>query len=689
MSVFNTEKTADQYGESPLFFGTAPGLFDTINKVYPEIWDLYKEMKKLDWSEDEFDYSQCNIDFKTVHRPTAEKMKKTLIYQWEQDSVAARAIAPVLAPFITNSELWAMYQRISDNECLVPEHEVLTKDRGWVRIADVGIGDTVVQYNPATMKTEFAIVSETISKKYVGDIIEFWNTNNTFNQRVTPGHRMATRRMHGPNVGHEFHEARGCPKNGSMSFIVSGDMLGGCDTLTAKDRLWIAFQADGSYPGDAYNGGRTGLVPLKFSFKKERKKIRLLELASIAGYDVREYDITASKPGYSCYHVMVPVDEMRDTGKTFGWVNVSDVSGSWCRAFLDELKNWDACERNLGRCLMTYASTSDACVDVVKTIAALAGFRSKTSKYARGGNRKECYQISITSIPYVTGNTVKTRHHEYDGMVHCITVPSGAFLTRINGIISVTGNCIHAATYSEIVRMSFDDPKAVLVETLEMKETIQRMEVIIGIMDDLAQASHQYALGLIPANQELFNKLYLFVVALFIMERVQFMASFGVTFTICASGPFQPIGQAVKKIAQDELEVHVQAGKAVLKILHNTEMGRIAREQTKATVESIFAAVVNSEFTFIDWLFSDGEPMIGTNADFLKKWVLFCGKDPVTFLGLEHPFGKLPKENPMPHLEKWIDMNKLQAAPMEQDHGQYKVGVVVDDSAGENFDDFL
>ena len=144
----------------------------------------------------------------------------------------------------------------------------------------------------------------------------------------------------------------------------------------------------------------------------------------------------------------------------------------------------------------------------------------------------------------------------------------------------------------------------------------------------------------------------------------------------------------MKKIAQDELEVHVQAGKAVLKILHNTEMGRIAREQTKATVEAIFAAVVNSEFTFIDWLFSDGEPMIGTNADFLKKWVLFCGKDPVTFLGLEHPFGKLPKENPMPHLEKWIDMNKLQAAPMEQDHGQYKVGVVVDDSSGEDFSDF-
>ena len=365
MLVYNTEKTAGAYGEKPLFLGTSPGLFDTINKVYPELWKFYKEMKALDWSEDEFDYTQCNMDFKTCDPSVAEKMKKTLVYQWEQDSVACRAIGPVIASFVTNSEAWAMYQRISDNET------------------------------------------------------------------------------------------------------------------------------------------------------------------------------------------------------------------------------------------------------------------------------------------------------------------------------------IHAATYSEIVRMSFDDPAKVLTEILEIKESIARMEAVARVFDDALLASHQYPLGLVPNDQELFNRVYLFIVALFIMERIQFMASFAVTFTICASGLFQPIGQAIKKICQDEYEVHVQAGKAVLNILHATEQGRIAREQTRATVETLFGEVIESEFKFVDYLFEDEKPLVGTNAEFLKKWVLFCGKDVVNFLGIDHTYGKLPKDNPMPHLEKWIDMNKLQAAPMEQDHGMYKVGVVIDDSENGDFSDFF
>lgn len=352
-TIFNHEKTAEQYGNRELFFGPAPGLFDTVNKVYPAIWEIYKEMKSLDWSEDEFDYTQCNNDFKVCPAPTALKMRRTLAYQWEQDSVASRSVAPILAPFITNSELWAAYQRISDNEVL------------------------------------------------------------------------------------------------------------------------------------------------------------------------------------------------------------------------------------------------------------------------------------------------------------------------------------HAATYSEIVRMSFDDPRAVLGEILDIKESITRMETVNRVLADAYTASHLYAAGEMPYSQDLYNKVYLMIAALYIMERVQFMASFAITFTICGSGLFQSIGKAVQRIAQDEFEVHVQLGKKVLAIEHETERGRLAREQTKGDVETILKEVVQSEFTWLDYLFSDGEPLLGTNIDYLKKWVLFNAKDVVVTLALKHEFGDLPKTNPMPHLEKWININKTQAAPQEQDHGAYKVGIVV------------
>ena len=272
MEVFNTEKTLEEYGEFPLFFGTAPGLFDTINKRYPRIWALYKEMKSLDWDEIEFDYGQCNMDFKTCDPVVKEMMIKTLAWQWEADSVASRAIAPVLAPFITSSELWAAWQRISDNEV------------------------------------------------------------------------------------------------------------------------------------------------------------------------------------------------------------------------------------------------------------------------------------------------------------------------------------VHAATYSEIVRMSFDDPSAVLSEILSVKESISRMNVVNAVFAEGNRLSHLWALGQVEYSQDLYNSLYVMIGALLMLERIQFMASFAITFTICGTGLFQPIGKAIQKIAQDELEVHVQLDKEVLATEGLTERGRIAREQTKDQLEKIFNEVVESEF---------------------------------------------------------------------------------------------
>ena len=361
--IFNHEKTAEQYGGSELFFGPAPGLFDTVNKAHPRIWDFYKEMKSLDWSEDEFDYTQCLVDFASVDFGTGDKMRKTLAYQWEQDSVASRSVAPILAPFVTNSELWAAYQRISDNEVL------------------------------------------------------------------------------------------------------------------------------------------------------------------------------------------------------------------------------------------------------------------------------------------------------------------------------------HAATYSEIVRTSFENPQLVLADILEVKESMQRMETVNKVLSDAYIASHKYALGQIELDQDLYNTLYLMIVSMFIMERVQFMASFAITFTICGTGLFQSIGKAVQRIAQDEFEVHVQLGKCVIDIEHGTERGKIARGQTKSTVERILADVVAAEFKWLDYMFSDGVPLLGTNVDYLKKWVLFNAKDVIQTLDLKHDFGALPKSNPMPHLEKWLNINKVQAAPQEESMGAYKVGIVQRTDNGNIYDD--
>lgn len=360
-NIFNADKTAQEYQSTSLILGTEPGLFDTINRKYPKIWDLYKEMKSLDWDEAEINFSQCNTDFKNCPTEVADMMIRTLAWQWEADSVASRSIITVLAPFITSSELWAAWQRVSDNEV------------------------------------------------------------------------------------------------------------------------------------------------------------------------------------------------------------------------------------------------------------------------------------------------------------------------------------VHAATYSEIVRMSFDNPHKVLTTILSVKESLSRLDTVGKVFGETYTLAHKYALGEVENDQELYNAVYTTIATLLMLERIQFMASFAITFTICGSGLFQSIGKAVQKIAQDELEVHCELDREVLRTERRTVRGKLAHEQTAPRIKEIFEEIVNSECVWVDYLFSEGRSLTGTTADLVKQWVLYNAKSVSDFLQIETDI-KMPRLNPIPSMENWLNMNKQQAAPQEQDLVAYKVGSVVHDDTGVKFD---
>lgn len=243
---------------------------------------------------------------------------------------------------------------------------------------------------------------------------------------------------------------------------------------------------------------------------------------------------------------------------------------------------------------------------------------------------------------------------------------------------------IHAATYSEIVRMSFDNPNEVMKEILDVKESLLRLDKVSNVFRNLNQKGCKYSLREIEADQELYDSIYLGVCTMLMLERIQFMSSFAITFTICDSGLFQPIGQAVKKICQDELEIHSELDKEVIRTENKTERGQTAKRNNKERIKEVFEEIVNSELTWTDYLFSTRQ-LVGTNAEMVKQWVLFNAKDVAKFLDIETDI-QFPKSNPMPGLENWINMNKQQAAPQEQDLAAYKVGAVFNNDANVDFD---
>src|SRR5690606_210369 len=93
---------------------------------------------------------------------------------------------------------------------------------------------------------------------------------------------------------------------------------------------------------------------------------------------------------------------------------------------------------------------------------------------------------------------------------------------------------VHSATYSEIVRNSFDNPEEILAEILAVKESIARLSTVAAVFDRARETALKYAMHPEAGyTQEMYNDIFMFFVALFITERVQFMASFGITFGIC------------------------------------------------------------------------------------------------------------------------------------------------------------
>ena len=247
---------------------------------------------------------------------------------------------------------------------------------------------------------------------------------------------------------------------------------------------------------------------------------------------------------------------------------------------------------------------------------------------------------------------------------------------------------LHASTYSEIVRLSFDDPSVVLQDVLRVQEAMERLGAVARTMDNVYTVSHQLALGMLDLDKpEDFEKAYdaafMFTVALLVLERIQFMASFAVTFAIGDVGVFMPIAKAVQKISQDEYEVHVNLDKAVLRNELALPVGKAAYARNRDQILELLQEVVDLELQWSEEILKD-EPLVGLTSKKLCDWVLYSAGDVYDFFGEKSPYD-IPKKNPLGYMPRWMNISKTQASPQEQQNGQYKVNLLKRDDEGKTF----
>lgn len=245
---------------------------------------------------------------------------------------------------------------------------------------------------------------------------------------------------------------------------------------------------------------------------------------------------------------------------------------------------------------------------------------------------------------------------------------------------------LHGLTYSEITRNGFSDGKKAMAQILDNQEAIRRSSVVSKVFAYVKKVGAKITLGEIErTSDEARDALMLLVVAVFVMERVQFTPSFAATFSQGEIGKYMPICKAVQKIFNDEYNIHVEGGRYILQNELSLEIGKKSFTRIKHIVTAVVQEAVQSE---LDWnekiLFKNGREFTGYNKELADDFVYFAATDVYNELGLPNPFKSVTK-NPIKYMETWADMNKNQAAPQEEKTGNYLLGGFIRDDEGKKW----
>lgn len=318
------------------------------------------------------------------------------------------------------------------DECFHPDHELLTPS-GWKPVSEVTDQDKVMAFNAETGSVQFEPVLRTVAKPFVGNLVRV--KGNKFHTLTTPGHEQPIRRKR--DSGWELGRSTLGDLNlhSRVQLPVSG-RLAGTGELTALEKLRIAFEADGHL---LYTSKKAGEHTYRFAFRRERKIGRLSDILRELGW---AFTVRENCRGDT--NIVFKSDVLLT--KDFSWFDPFEDGGR-NESFLSELTEWDGwTDSSAG----FWEHKSRAVADFVQLIAQLAGRNASIVPVGTKWRVRWCARQV-----WVDSGGFRKEEVPYSGMVYCVTVPSGNVVTRLNGTISISGNChrVPAEQFSAVVDM--------------------------------------------------------------------------------------------------------------------------------------------------------------------------------------------------------------------------------------------
>jgi ribonucleotide reductase beta subunit family protein with ferritin-like domain len=650
--------------------------YDTMK--YPWIDKLTDKQLGFFWRPDEIDLSKDAIDFREKLTDNERHVfTSNLKYQTLLDSVQGRAPTLAFGTICSLPELETWLQTWAFSECFAEGTEVLTT-KGWLDLALVEKHHEVAQVDINNLSVSFTPALHKIEKHYQGDMVRYVaNNRKQFEQLVTPGHRVA---VHSRTSGKGFFvEAGQFTFNAGYKVAVAG-MSQSTATFGPLDVLRIATQADGSVKPDKYSGARCGTTPVWFGFSKQRKVERLLEAATACGFAVTVLTDGKAK-GNAKAQTRIKVDVPAELGannwKLFdSWVDLTRHTGEYGQAFLRELALWDGTPTgNKGG--ICYSTVVKANADTVAAIAALSGWTCRVTvhKDMRKESYKDVHSLSLLPRAYKDGQSISKQLVPYDGMVRCLTVPTGALLVRYNGVVSVSGNCIHSRSYTHILRNVYPNPTEVLDSITITPEILDRAVAVTSEYDKLIDLNSR--LQVFGETDQVSHRRQVFktLASVNILEAIRFYVSFACAWSFNERGLMEGNSKIITFIARDEA-LHLSGTQLMLKaMMHGDEEDEWQRAAHDCLddVFRMFDEAVDQEKAWANYLFKDGS-IIGLNATILSQYIEYIANTRLKALGFSERYKT--ERNPLPWTNAYINRDAVQVAPQEVELSNYLTGAL-------------
>lgn len=352
--------------------------------------------------------------------------------------------------------------------CYSDDTEVLTR-RGWLHHGQVTLSDDVACFAPATGNVEYHQPSNVLRKGYAGEMVHCLGYG--YDLLVTPQHRMLVKPAWSEPVG--LGSLRGRPvvfPKGQWTFAEAGSLPGSAFTIPLGGR-----PIDGADPAHVVIGGRS--YPAEAFW-------RLVGWYVAEGY-IGPTGLTWSQAEGELAETFTQTFAEAGIPASVGWQQPHGkgrrVTGRWYvgNRYCPDLVSWfrshcgegaarkripsSAFELSprLKRILLTaylegdgsdrggrYSAVtiSAGLRDDLQRLAVEVGMSTGFSVRPAIEKSQEAYTVSFNresrrEVALRASRNVTTQ--KYDGLVWCLTVPTGAYFVRRNGKVAVCGNSMN------------------------------------------------------------------------------------------------------------------------------------------------------------------------------------------------------------------------------------------------------